>query len=322
MQIAKYLAQRLLTAIFTLWLVSIAIFAIVEVLPGDISRLKLGPFATQHDMELIRIQLGLNRPIVDRYFDWAHGFVIGEWGNSWRTDTPLFPLVMSRLGNSAILAVFTLLIVVPLSILFGVIAALRRNRLLDHVITLGGICGLAVPEFVSSMFLILFFSLWLNILPSSARPPEEDLILYHLNYLILPICALCFVLFGYISRIVRANMIDELRRAYVRTARLKGMSELEVITRHVLRNALLPTVTVIANQVSWLIGGLVVVENIFNYPGLGQLLLQAATGQDVPTLEDIVLIIAALLMLANFTADLLYGLLNPRVRIQPRNTSA
>lgn len=319
---ARFIARRLLLAIVTLCLVSLGIFAAVEVLPGDVARLMLGQFATAQDLELVRQQLGLDRPLPIRYLDWAWSFVTGDWGESWRLRTPIAPLVISRLGNSAILAGLALVVVVPLSILSGVVAALRRGRISDRLITLGGMFGLAVPEFVSSMFLILIFSLWLRVLPSSARIPDGESIIASLDALILPVVALGLVLFGYISRMVRASMVEELRRGYVRTARLKDIGPWAVIVRHVLRNALLPTITVVANQISWLIGGLVVVENIFNYPGLGQLLLQAALGQDVPMLETTVLVLAAILMLANLVADILYGFLNPLVRVQLRRSPA
>jgi peptide/nickel transport system permease protein len=320
--ITRFIARRLLLAIVTLWLVSVGIFAAVEVLPGDIARLMLGQFATEHDIELVREQLGLDRPLAIRYVDWARNFLAGELGESWRLRTPIAPLVIGRLAHSAVLAGLAFLAIVPLSILGGAVAALRRGRLSDRLITLGGMFGMAVPEFVSSMFLILTFSLWLKVLPSSARIPEEESIFANLDALILPVVALGLVLFGYISRMVRASMVSELRRGYVRTARLKGLDPWTVIIGHVLRNALLPTITVIANQISWLIGGLVVVENVFNYPGLGQLLLQAALGQDVPLLETTVLVLAAILMLANLVADILHGLLNPRIRIQPHGSPA
>ena len=317
MPFARFIARRLLLAIVTLWLVSVGIFAAVEVLPGDVARLMLGQFATEHDIALVRQQLGLDRPLAVRYGDWAAGVLAGELGQSWRLRTPIAPLAIERLGNSAALAGLAFLVIVPLSILGGVVAALRRGRLGDRLITLGGMFGMAVPEFVSSMFLILAFSLWLKVLPASARIPAEESIFAHLDALILPVVALGLVLFGYVSRMVRASMIGELQRGYVRTARLKGLDPWTVILSHVLRTALLPTITVIANQISWLVGGLVVVENVFNYPGLGQLLLQAALGQDVPLLEATVLVLAAILMLANLTADILHGLLNPRIRVQP-----
>jgi peptide/nickel transport system permease protein len=320
--VIRFAVRRLFSALFALWIVSIAIFVIVEILPGDIARLMLGPFASAHDIGLIHIQLGLDRPLVLRYEEWLHGFLTGDWGESWRLRTPIAPLVMTRLANSALLAAFAVVTIVPLSILGGVVAALRRGRLADRLISIGGMCLMAVPEFVSSMFLIFIFSLWLKLLPSSTRLAEGQPISSQLQNLILPAVALALVLFGYISRMVRASMVEELSRGYVRTARLKGLAPQVVIIRHVLRNALLPTVTVIANQISWLVGGLVVVENVFNYPGLGQLLLQAALSQDVPMLEITVLILATILIAANLAADILYGLLNPRIRIQPHGAAA
>lgn len=318
--LARLIARRLLLAIGTLFIVSMAIFAVVEILPGDIARLMLGPYASPEDVSLVRIQLGLDRPLVLRYLEWAGHFLTGDWGDSWRLRTPIAPLVASRLFNSAVLAGLAVVIIVPIAILAGIIAAAKRGQLADRVISIGGMSLMAVPEFVSSMFLILIFSLWLRVLPSTARLPGDTSVFSHLDALVLPICALAFVLFGYISRMVRASMIEELRRGYVRTALLKGVPPRVVLIRHVLRNALLPTITVIANQVSWLVGGLVVVENVFNYPGLGQLLLQAALSQDVPMLEVTVLILAAILIFANLVADLLYGTLNPRTRI-PRQAS-
>jgi peptide/nickel transport system permease protein len=319
---SRFILRRLLVTALMLCLVSFAVFLVVEALPGDISRLMLGQFATPQDVALVHTQLGLDRPFLIRYLDWAGSFVTGRWGESWRLRVPLAPLVLSRLGNSAVLAGFTLLLAVPASILAGVVAALRRDGVLDRLILLLGMCGMAVPEFVSSMFLILGFSLWLGLLPATSRVPEGESYLLHPGHLLLPAAALGLVLFGYISRMVRASMVEELRRGYVRTARLSGVGPAELVLRHVLRNALLPTITVIANQTSWLFGGLVVVENVFNFPGLGQLLLQAALSQDVPMLETTVLILAVALMLANLLADILYGLLNPRVRQGDRARSA
>lgn len=313
--IGKYLLRRLLIAAATLVVVSVAIFAIVEILPGDIARLMLGPFASESDMAIIRQELGLERPFFTRYWEWASGVLAGDWGQSWRLRVPIGPLLADRMANSALLAAVSLLIVVPISILAGVIAALRRGRLTDHTITMAGMSLTAIPEFVSSMFLILVFSLWLGVLPASARVGSSAGLLTTLTALILPATALGLVLFGYLSRMVRASMVEELGRGYVRTAALKGIAPGVVVMRHALPNALLPAVTVIANQISWLVGGLVVVENVFNYPGIGQLLLQGAVGQDVPLLEAVVLVLAAVLIVSNLVADLAYGLLNPVVRV-------
>jgi peptide/nickel transport system permease protein len=320
--IGRLIARRLVMAIGTLVVVSVAIFVVVEILPGDIARLMLGPYASPQDVALVRVELGLDRPLALRYLEWAGQFVTGDWGESWRLRTAIAPLVAARLFNSAVLAGLAIATIVPVAIVAGIVAAARRGRLADRLISLGGMCVMAVPEFVSSMFLILVFSLWLRWLPSAARIPGDTSVFSHLDALIMPVIALALVLFGYVSRMVRASMIAELGRGYVRTALLKGVPPGTVLVRHVLRNALLPTITVIANQVSWLVGGLVVVENVFNYPGLGQLLLQAALSQDLPMLEITVLILAAILIGANLAADILYGVLNPRTRVPRPGTAS
>ncbi len=316
MVLARFVARRLLITLLTLVAISIVVFLLVQVLPGDVARLRVGQFATPQEVAIARKQLGLDRPLVVRYGEWARGFLSGDWGESWRLQTPVAPLVGRHVRDSAILALIAFAVVVPVSLVGGIAAALRRGRLLDRVLTTGGMFGIAIPEFVSSMFLILVFSLWLPIFPSSSTVPSGTPLLDRVKYFVLPVAALTFVLFGYISRMVRASMVEELRSSYVRTAVLKGLSRRTVVAKHVLRNGLLPSITVVANQVSWLVGGLVVVENVFNYPGVGQLLLQSALSKDIPLLEVTVLIIAAVLMLSNLAADVLYGFVNPRVRIQ------
>jgi peptide/nickel transport system permease protein len=313
---SRYIARRLLITLATLVVISVIVFLTVEVLPGDVARLRLGQYATNEQVEIAREDLGLNRPLLVRYGDWAHGFITGRWGESWRLDTPIAPLVVRAMKNSAILAFLALLVVVPVSLAGGVVGALRRGKLSDRALMGIGMAGIAIPEFVSSMFLVLFFSLWIPIFPSSFPIPPDTPVLERWKYYVLPIAALTFVLFGYISRMVRASMIEELKSSYTRTAVLKGLSPQVVVRKHVCRNALLPSITVVANQIAWLVGGLVVVESVFNYPGMGQLLLQAALNQDVPLLEVTMLIVAAAIMFANLTADLLYGFANPRIRIQ------
>jgi peptide/nickel transport system permease protein len=317
MVLARFVARRLLITVLTLAVVSIMIFAIVELLPGDVARLRVGQFSTSEQIELARKELGLDRPFPVRYADWAGGFLTGDWGESWRLQIEIAPLVRTRVVNSAVLAALALAFIVPVSVAAGVLAALRRGGLFDRTITVAGHFGIAIPEFVSSMFLVLVFSLWLNLLPSTALVSESAPPFSDPKALVLPVVALSLVLFGYLSRMVRASMVEQLRANYTRTAVLKGLDRRQVVVKHVLRNALLPTITAVANQVSWLVGGLVVVENVFNYPGLGQLLLNAALTQDVPMLEVTVLIVAAVLMLANLAADLVYGVVDPRVRVQP-----
>jgi len=314
--ILRYALRRIAVMLVLLVVVSLLIFGMVEILPGDVGNLILGQYATEANVELVRERLGLDRALSTRYLDWMGGFLTGDWGDSWRLGIPIAPLIATRLYNSMVLAGVAFAFIIPVSIVAGVVSALKKDRLTDRVINGVSVVSITIPEFVSSMFLILFFSLLLPWFPSSAMVPEGAGPLTTLRYLVLPIIAISPVLIGYIARTVRASMITELGADYTRTAILKGLGQRTVIRRHVLRNALLPAITVIANQIAWLVGGLVVIENVFNYPGIGQLLLQAALVQDVPLLEAIVLILAAILMLSNLAADLVYTLLNPRVRAQ------
>ena len=227
---------------------------------------------------------------------------------------PIADLVLSRTANSLVLASLALLVTVPVSIGLGLLAALNNGRAADRLISLVGLSGLALPEFVSGVLLILLFSLTLHLAPASAPIPTGASPLSVLPALILPALTLAVTLFAYISRMTRASAIDVLASDYVRTAVLKGLPLRAVIGRHVLRNALLPTVTVIGAQIGWLVGGLVVVEHLFGYPGLGDLLLFAALNKDVPLLEACVMVVASVYMLSNLGAEVLFGVLNPRIR--------
>ncbi len=300
--------------LLTLWLVSLGVFIVSELLPGDVAIFILGQSATPENLAVLRAQLGLNEPAVVRYVEWLFDFLRGDWGRSLALQVPIADLVLSRTANSFVLAGLALVITVPLSIGSGLLAALRHGRLADRTITVVGICGLALPEFVTGVLLILLFSLTLRIAPASAQIPLGASPLSVLPALILPALTLAITLFAYISRMTRASAIDVLASDYVRTAVLKGLPVPKVIGRHVLRNALLPTVTVIGAQIGWLVGGLVVVEHLFGYPGLGDLLLFAALNKDVPLLEACVMVVATVYMLSNLGAELLFGVLNPRIR--------
>jgi len=295
-------------------LVSLGVFVVSELLPGDVAIFILGQQATPETLEVLRKQLGLNEPAPLRYVTWLLGFVRGDWGRSLALHVPVAELVLSRTANSFVLAGLALLVTVPVSIGLGLTAALRRGRLTDRAINLVGLSGLALPEFVSGVLLIVVFSLTLHIAPASAQIPIGASPLSVLPALILPALTLAVTLFAYIARMTRASAIEVLASDYVRTAVLKGLPTSAVIVRHVLRNALLPTVTVIGAQIGWLVGGLVVVEHLFGYPGLGDLLLFAALNKDVPLLEASVMVVASVYMLSNLGAELLFGVLNPRIR--------
>ncbi|MDQ3496706.1 MAG: ABC transporter permease [Actinomycetota bacterium] len=310
----RFLLRRLWLSAITLLLVSIVLFAVAEVLPGDVGRTILGPFATKAQVAQLNRELGLDRPLPVRYVDWLGGFISGDWGQSPLLNTPVRPLVVERMINSLMLATFALALVVPVSIGLGVLAALHRDGPIDRVISVTGLSLIALPEFVAGVVVLVVFAVQLGWFPVSSEVPSANPVDVVRQFL-LPSIPLVLVLFGYIARMARAGTVEALDSNYVRTAVLKGLPRRTLIWRHVLRNALLPTISVVSVQVGYLFGGLVVIETLFNYPGIGKLLLDSAIGHDLPVLEATVLVVAVLFMLSNLVADSLYAVLNPRIRV-------
>jgi peptide/nickel transport system permease protein len=313
--VALYFLKRLGLALITLWLLSIMVFFACQVLPGDPGRSILGPLAAPSAVQALDHQLGVDRPLLTQYGTWITGMLHGNMGESYQFRAPVEPFLQAALVNSLKLAALAFVIVVPLGITGGVIAALYAGRATDRIISVTGLSVSTVPEFVPGIVLIIVFGVALKVMPVSASAGPGASGQSQLDHLILPALALVFVLFGYIARMARAGMIEALDSDYARTATLKGLKRSVVIRRHLLRNALLPTITVIATQTGYLIGGLVVVEYLFNYQGLGNLIYKAATSKDFPMLEAGVLVIGVVYMLATLTADVLYTVLNPRLRL-------
>jgi peptide/nickel transport system permease protein len=248
-----------------------------------------------------------------QYWEWVSHFVVGDMGTSYTYRSPVAPFIGAALLNSLKLAAVAFLLVVPASIFGGVLAALKVGRPIDRIITVAGLSATVLPEFVTGIVLILIFGLWLDWLPIAATWPEGSGALTQIYYLLLPSVPLFLVLFGYIARMARAGTIESLDADYTRTAVLKGLPWRVVLWRHVLRNSLLPTITVIATQVGYLIGGLVVVEVLFHYQGIGGLILTAALGKDFRMLEASILTIGIIYTVTTLAADLLYSALNPRI---------
>jgi peptide/nickel transport system permease protein len=312
--VGRFLLTRLGLALVTLLLLSVIVFAMSQVLPGNVGRAILGPFADQGAVDRLNEELGVNRPLVTQYVDWIGSFVTGDLGQSLSFRRPVATLVGDAVVNSLKLAAVAFVMVVPLAILGGVISALRYGKLTDRAITLTGTSLTTVPDFVTGIVLIIVIGLWLEWLPITATPPSGAGPLTQIKHLILPAIPLVFVLFGYIARMARAGTIEALDSDYTRTAVLKGLSQRQVVRRHVLRNALLPTITVVATQTGYLIGGLLVVETLFSYNGIGRLIFQAAEQKDFPLLQSGVLVVGVVYMVATLVADLAYSLLNPRIR--------
>lgn len=312
-----YVVRRLLLLLLTLLITSFVIFALTQLLPGDIARLVLGRDASATAIEDFNEEFGLDRPPLVQYVDWLGGFVTADWGRSYTAGNPeVRPLVLVRLKNSALLAGATLLIAVPISLVLGVFAALRQNSWIDGTISVASLSVVGLPEFVSGIILVNIFALRLGWFQATSLVTQGQSLAEWVRILTLPAITASLVLIGYLTRMTRAGMIEELTKPYVRTAMLKGLPRRRVIFEHVLRNALLPTITVIAISIGWLIGGLVVIENVFNYPGIGSLLVSAVTQKNLPILQAISVLVVFAFAFSNLVADLLYAVLNPRVRLR------
>jgi peptide/nickel transport system permease protein len=300
--------------VLTLWILTLIVFFAGQVLPGDPGRAILGNLASQSSVQVLDHQLGVDRPLLVRYFSWLGGLLHGSLGTSYEYRSAVEPFVRAALLNSLKLAALAFVLVVPLGILGGVVAALFAGRWVDRIISVGGLSLATLPEFVSGIVLVVVFGVELKVLPVSASAGPGASAWSQFRHLILPAIPLVFVLFGYIARMARAGTIEALNSDYTRTAALKGLPRWVVIRRHVLRNSLLPTITVIATQTGYLIGGLVVVETLFNYQGIGNLIYKAAQSKDFPMLQSGVLVIGVVYVLATLAADLLLMWLNPRLR--------
>ena len=311
------IARRFGLSLLTLALLSLVVFAGGQVLPGDVGRNILGPLADPRAVAALNHQLGADQPALAQYLHWAEHALRGDLGQSTTFRSPVTPFVGAALLKSMLLAGVAFCIVVPASVAAGVWAALHAGKWQDRLIQYGGLSLTVLPEFVTGIVLILIFGIWLRILPIEAATPPGTSLPGQIRHLILPAMPLVLVLFGYIARIARAGTLEALDADYTRTARLKGLPERTVIIRHVLRNALLPTITVIAGQVSYLIGGLVVVETIFRYQGIGSLILTAARDKDYPMLQAGILSVGLVFILATLASDLLIGWLDPRQRKRP-----
>jgi len=311
----RYLLRRLGFLFLTLLVTSLLIFFITQWLPGDIAQILLGREAGPEALRALRKDLGLNRPLPIQYLDWLSGFFVGDWGRSYGSDVLVKPLVWSRFQNSMMLAGVTLGISIPVSILLGILSGISEGSWLDNTISISSLTVVGMPEFVTGLVLIELFAFQLDLLPANSSIPPGISFWEALPMLILPGLTATLVLIAYVARLVRAGVIEELKQPYVRTAELKGLPYYIVIFKHVLRNALLPAVTVLAISVGWLISGLIVVENVFNYPGLGRLLVSAIGNKDIPVIQAVAMLTVAGFAISNLLADVLYAVLDPQIRL-------
>jgi peptide/nickel transport system permease protein len=316
----RFVGRRLLGAVVALFVASLVIFAGTQLLPGDAASVVLGRNGSPATVKALHKQLHLDRPAYQQYIDWIEGLAHGDLGNSavgmaqGATSAPIWPLISDAVQNSVILAVITALLMIPLSLGLGVLAAVLRGKALDHVISVASLAAIALPEFVIGSLLIGVFFVGFDWLPPVAIVAPGANPLDHPAKLVLPIATLLLASLAAGVRMVRAGMVEVLQTEYVQTARLNGVSERRVLWRYALRNALPTSVQILAQNLQWLIGGIIITENVFAYPGIGSTLVTAVGNRDLTLVMSVSMLIAVVYVLLNLVADLLVMLLVPKLR--------
>jgi peptide/nickel transport system permease protein len=309
-----YVAQRLVFVVLVLIAVSMLVFGITALLPANVAYLILGPFAQPEQVHALELKLGLNDPIWQQYLRWAGGFLTGDLGESTLMNRPIAPLLAEAIGRSLMLTGVSFVLIALIGVGLGIVAALRHGRALDHGVSIATYLGIAVPEFFWAIVVIIIFAAWLGWLPASGYEPLSAGVWIWAKHLIAPTITLVFGHLAHVSRLTRSSMIEVMQSPYITAARAKGLPERVVVLHHALRNALLPAITVLALDFGRLMGGIVVVETVFAYPGLGRLIVFSIQNRDLPTLQAGILVIAAIYAFASLVADLLYARLNPKIR--------
>lgn len=310
----KLILQRLGLALFTLFTVCVLVFGVTEALPGDVCTAYLGRDAQGVRLENCRQERNLDQPALQRFGDWGMGVIQGDLGTSLKRNKPINDLVSTRMRNTAVLGLSAALIGIPLAIVLGVLAALRRDRTPDMVISGGSIFAMTIPEFVTATVLIYIFSIQLQWFPAVTTVRHNAPIADLLPNIILPMITLALVMMAHILRMIRSAMIDVMASDFVQMARLKGVPYWRIVFLHALPSAMLPAINIIALTIAWLLGGVVIIEQVFNYPGIGTLMIRAIYDRDLPLVQAIALILAAVYVACNLLADLSSLALNPRLR--------
>jgi len=312
----RFLLNRFGTMLLTMLVISMLVFFIAEVVPVDPARNALGRYAPQHKVDELREKMGLNRPVLVRYVDWISNVLRGDFGESIHFRRPVRDLLAVRLQRSLALAALGFAFMIPTGLALGCIAAITEGKLLDRIISVISSVFVSIPYFAGGIFMIVIFALWLDWLPGVSIPDPDAGFLEFSTKLILPILTLSLDGVGYLARFTRASMVEVLDSDYVRTAVLKGIPRIKVIWRHALRNALIAPFTAIMLYISWLIGGVAVVEVLFNYPGLGMLLLESAKRNDIILLEAGMLVMTFVAVSSQVIGDIGIYFMNPRIRFE------
>ncbi|WP_075222525.1 ABC transporter permease [Acuticoccus yangtzensis] len=309
-----YFCQRVAYVVGIVLVVSLLIFSITQIMPGNVAYVILGDFAPLEQIHALEEKLGFNDPWYVQYWRWLSQIARLDFGDSLIMERPIGPILWQAVANSAVLAVISIVLVAVIGIWLGVVSAVRHGKASDHVVSIGTYIVLAVPEFFWCIVLIVVFAGSLQWLPATGYTSMDEGFFVWASHLVLPVVALVMGLVAHVSRLTRSSMLEVMQSPYVVAARARGIPEARVIRGHALPNALLPTITVLAIDIGVLMGGMVVVETIFSYPGLGRLLIFGIQQLDLPLIQAAMMVVAVIYALANLLADVLYAFLNPRIR--------
>lgn len=312
----KFYIRKVLSLLTTIFLVSLITFLVFQILPGDPVTIILGPDADPLQVQAMRESLGLNDPILIRYIDWIKNALTGDLGMSIRYNMPVSLLILKRIPVTASLAFVSLLLTVIIGIPMGVLIAKRSDSFIGKIISMVSQIGLAIPSFWTGILLILIFSVTLGLLPSGNYVPLTENFSKWLSTIILPSTSIAIGTSAVLIRYLKTTMLDETTKLYVQTAYSKGLSDTVVYTKHILKNALIPTITILGMLVVDILGGSIITENVFNIPGLGNLIVNSISSRDLPLIQGLVLYLATIVVFFNFLVDILYSVIDPRIRIR------
>jgi peptide/nickel transport system permease protein len=309
-----FLFKRLITLVATLVGASVVVFLVLEILPGNAAQILMGPDASPDAVQALAVKLGIDRPPIERYWNWVSGMLVGDLGLSYSYSTPVAELVLERLALTVPLALMAMAITSALALVAGIYAAARHNKLGDVGVMGLSQVGIAIPNFWFAILLILLFSVHLGWFSAGGFPGWSEGVLPGLKALLLPAISLAVVQSAILARITRSAVLEVLREDFVRTARAKGVSRRGAMWGHALRNAMIPVITVMGLQFAELLAGTIVVENVFYLPGLGRLIFQSISNRDLIVVRNCVMLLAAMVVIVNFAVDLLYAVIDPRVK--------
>jgi len=316
---ARFIIKRLLIALLIVFLVSIFAFSLMHILPGDPARISLGMDASQEDVDALREKMNLDKPLVQQYYLWIAGMARGDFGDSIVYNRPVKDIILEKLPKTLSIGVPSLIISVTLGIVFGVICAIKRGKFIDQVLTFFSTVGIGTPQFWIGILGIYLFGMRLRILPIQGYVAPSDNFGDYIRHAIMPVFCMSLSMIASVARQTRSNMLDVINQDYIRTARANGISERSVIYKHSLRNTLIPIITIVAMQVRNVIGGSLIIENVFNIAGIGALLNVAVTNRDYLIVQTCTLIISLVTVICNLIVDILYGVVNPQIRINGGN---